>query len=333
MAFSVSVSPTWFIQAPHISGATATPASETNENIKVQVFPSWYEDVALTWTIPSSWGNCLFHVYFYNGGQEGYQRLTTNPISSPSFKDPLTRDYSKFRNSYYSVEVLMPSGQKMKSPLTSWHYTRRDRVEKIAAEIQRREYILLRKFNGVKSFLFKRRTYGLRCPRCWNEAQEKVMDDHCHVCFGTSFDGGYFDPLPLFVNYDPTPNEIIKGYVGRIEANMISGWTISVPEIAADDIIIRTGDWNVYSVSKVQTTELQTNGVRQMMALSQLSKKDIENQLALKVQNPNSAKFLEMVGGPFNSTRMPQAPLDTNLNNDPEWMQEQSIPNLPKYTI
>jgi hypothetical protein len=332
MAFSVSFSPTWLLQAPLI-GATGEPTSELNDNISVSVYPQWYDSVSLSWTVPSTWGNCKFHVYFWDGGQTGYSRLTTNPITTPFFKDPTTRDYSKFRNSYYVVEALLPSGQRVKSALTSWHYRRRDRVEKIAAEIQRREYILLRKLNGVKSFLFKRKTYGLRCHRCWNATQEKVMDDNCSVCLGTSFEGGYFDPLPLFVNYDPTPNEIIKGFVGRIESNMISGWTISVPEISADDVIIRSGDWNVYSVSKVQTTELQTNAVRQMMALSQLSKKDIENLLSDRVQDSDAAKYMEMIGGEFNAKRMPQAPLDTSQLNDPDWMQEQNFPSLPKYKI
>jgi len=333
MAFSVSLSPSWFLLSPIAEGNASAPTGQLNPSISVQVFPDWYDSVTLTWSIPPDWGNCKFHVYFWNGGQEGYSRLTSSMISSPFFKDPTTRDYSKFRNSYYIVEAYLPTGQIVKSNLESWHYRRRDRLEKISAEIQRREYLLLSKFAGVKSYLFKRRTYGLRCHRCWSATQEKVMDDHCPVCFGTSFEGGYFDPLPCFIAYDPTPNEIIKGYVGRIESNLIAGWTISVPEMAADDIIIRTGDWNVYSISKIQTTELQTNSVRQMLSLSQLSKRDVENLLAKRIEDPLAPKYLEMLGGEFNSTRFPQSAIDNTSINDPEWQQAQDLQTLPKYTI
>lgn len=185
MPFSVSLSQTWFIQAPLTTGTTAVPSGFLNQNIKVTVYPHWYDNVTLTWLIPSAWGSCQFHVYFWEGGSEGYKRLTTNPVSDPSFVDPSAKDYSKFRNGYYVVEAILPSGQIMRSQPATWHYKRRDRLERIASEIQRREYLLLSKFNGIKSYLFRRKEYGLRCPRCWSESMEKVMDDHCEVCFGT----------------------------------------------------------------------------------------------------------------------------------------------------
>lgn len=333
MAFNVAVSQDWFIQAPVVFGPTAAPSSQLNDNIQVSVFPSWYDSTTLTWKIPAAWGAAKFHVYFWLGGQEGFERLTTQPTSDPSFKDPTARDYSKFRNGYYIVEALLPSGQTVKSTPTSWHYKRRDRLQLIATEIQRREFLLLSKFNGVKSYLFRKKYYGLKCHRCWNPTTEKIMDDHCSVCFGTSFEGGYFDPLPMYVNYDPTPNEILKAFVGRIEPNMIAAYTISLPEITADDIIIRTGDWNVYQVIKIQTTEMQTNAIRQMMSLSQLGKGDIENKLALRVESQASSTYLENLGGEFNAQRFPQNLVDKVPTNEPQWSQDMTKSTLPKYTV
>lgn len=333
MAFTVAISQNWFIQAPMVFGPTASPTSPRNDNIEVSVFPNWYSDTSLTWKIPAAWGLAKFHVYFWLGGQEGIVRLTTQPLTDPSFKDPTAQDYSKFRNGYYIVEALLPSGQTVRSAPASWHYKRRDRLELIATEIQRREFLLLSKFNGVKSYLFRKKYYGLRCHRCWNPTTEKVMDDHCTVCFGTSFEGGYFDPLPLYINFDPTPNEIMKVFVGRTEPNMISSYTISLPEITADDIIIRTGDWNVYQVLKIQTTEMQANTIRQMMALTQLGKGDVENKLALRIENAASSTYLENMGGEFNAQRFPQNLVDKVTTNEPQWSQDMVKSNLPKYTV
>ena len=333
MAFTVSLSQSWFLQAPITTGATAAPGSALNPNLKVTVYPHWYNNVTLTWQVPTSWGQCSFHVYFWEGGQEGYKRLTTNPVSDPSYVDPTAQDYSKFRNGYYIVEALLPGGQKAKSTPTSWHYKRRDRLERIASEVQRREYLLLSKFNGVKSYLFRRKEHGLRCPRCWSESAEKVMDDHCEVCFGTSFEGGYYDPLPLYINYDPTPNDVMKSYVGKVEGNLIAGYTISLPEISADDIIIRMGDWNVYFVAKIQSTEIQSNTVRQLLSLSQMAKSDVENKLTYRIEAAGSSQYLENLGGEFSQQRFPRAPVTTTQNDDPDWSKDQNLDVLPKYAI
>lgn len=321
------------MRAPVVRGTYAVPTSPISKDIEVTVFPQWYKQVSLEWTIPPDWGACTFHVYFWPGGDSGYERLTTNALTTPFFRDPTSREYSKFHNGYYVVEVLVASPAQIKrSAPASWHPKRREKLEIMASEIQRREYMLLSKFAGVKTFLFRRKLYGLRCHRCWSTVTEKVTDDHCPVCLGTSFEGGYFDPIPVFVQYDPTPNEKTRSYFGTFEANQIGGWTISIPEVSPDDILIRTGDWNVYRVVRVATTEIQANSVRQMMTLTQLSKGDVENLLAGKAQEPAATDYLKELGGSYSAQRFPTNQLDTNLKNNPDW--QPSDPQVPvKYRI
>jgi hypothetical protein len=151
-----------------------------------------------------------------------------------------------------------------------------------AEEIQRRENILLTRFNGVKSYVFRRKTYGERCPDCWSYTAEKIIKDHCSTCMGTGFKGGYFEPATCYINYDPSQNPVVKTYFGTFEPNQISAWTISLPEIHPEDVIIRTGNWDVYRVDALLPTELQTNTVRQIMKLTQLSRDDIENELVTR---------------------------------------------------
>ena len=147
------------------------------------------------------------------------------------------------------------------------------------SEIQRREYLLLSKFVGVKSFLFRKRSYGKRCTNCWDPTIEQVTNDHCPYCLGTSFEGGYFDAAPLYLQYETTPNSRDKVYFGKFESNQIGAWTISVPVVNSEDVIVREGDWAMYRVDKIMTTELQANTVRQIMTLTQLAKGDVEYQL------------------------------------------------------
>lgn len=262
----------------------AEVSTVVNPSIRVKVYPRWLHYVALEWSVPSDWGDCAFNVYHSATEEGNYVKVNPSPINGNSLVDYSNQDYHKFRNGYYVVEAILvgQGGASLRSQPHTWHNTRSPWVELRAQEVQRREFLLLRKFTGVKSYLMKRRTYGLRCPNCWDSVSETVTKDYCKVCFGTSFKGGYFPPIPLFVQYEPTPSSVMKTYFGKFEPNQIGAWTVSVPEIAPDDILIRTGDWNIYEVGSLQTTELQSSPVRQIMQIKQLGRRDVENDLILR---------------------------------------------------
>jgi hypothetical protein len=338
MGLSTSINQLWFVSPPISYGVGVSPTGTQNLNVSIRVYPDWYKGVYLTWSVPAAWGNCTFKVYYSSTGVNDFTLLTPAPLTSPVFSDLRDQDYSKYRHGYYVIETYIVSrGITIKSTPTSWVYKRRDRVEKLATEIQRREYLLLSKFAGIKSYVFKRRPFGERCPRCWNVTLEKVMDDHCPVCYGTSWEGGYFDPIPSFIQFEPTPNETTNSYYGIIEPNQIGGWTISLPEIQPGDVILRTGDWNIYYVSRAATTELQTNPVRQMLTLTQFSRGDIENDLSKRIDVETGAylgNYPSVFAGTGGKTgRFPQNLLDTEPRNDYSWAKEMDQEALPKYSI
>lgn len=260
--------------------------STTNESchIKVQLYPIWYKHIAVQWSVPADWGSCMFNVYYSPSGTDDWQRMNQSLLTGPYFLDPEEQEYSKFNKGFYIVEaVLLDKGNvSIKSDSYSYNTYQRNWVTLRSTEIQRREYLLLSKFVGIKTYLFKRKTFGERCPECWNYSTEQSFKDHCKTCLGTSFKGGYFTGAPCFVQYDQSPNSNIKSYFGVWEANKIGAWTISWPPIHPDDIILRVGDWNIYHVDQVIPTELQGNPVRQMLKLSQLDKDEIQNQLVTK---------------------------------------------------
>jgi hypothetical protein len=255
-----------------------------SENIQVKIYPRWYKQVSVEWAIPADWGNCEFNVYFSQVEDGDFQKLTSQPVTGTFLIDTGTQEYRKFNRGFYVIEaILLDKGNvSIKSKVTSWSSDQHRFVELRSIEIQRREYVLLSKFNGTRSYIFRRKTYGQRCPECWDNRLEKIMKDHCSTCIGTGFKGGYFDGAPCFINYDTNPNSNLKTYFGVFEPSQITGWTISLPEIRPDDIVVQTGTWDVYRVEGMTPTVLQTNTVRQVLKLTQLSKNDIENQLVTK---------------------------------------------------
>lgn len=335
MSFSVSFSFSRLLQAPTHTGVPASGPSSTSSNaISVRLYPQWFKQISLDWTIPAEWGNCKFHVYSKPGASSEYERLTSMPISEPFFTDTTSQETSKFRKTEYIVEAFLPNGQSVKSLPSTWQYTNRSSITRMSSEIQRREYMLLSKYSGVKSFYFKRKYFGQRCHRCWNAAAEKVIDDHCPVCFGTSFEGGYYAPIPVYVQYDASPNNRILTYFGKSEINQTTCWTISVPEMMVDDILVSTGEWNVYRIAQSTVTQLQTNTVRQLFTLTQLGRGDIENELVKQTVFDDFGTYLDKLGGPFSKERFDRKDIDSSLANDHAWAQEQNLGDLPlKYHL
>lgn len=256
--------------------------SNTSKNIIVTVYPVWYEHVVVQWEIPADWGACLFNVYFSpTENQEDFELLNQTPLNATYLQDIETLEFRKFHRAYYIVEAILTNQNdvRIKSLPSTWDNFQNKWVALRSHEIQRREYLLLSRFAGTKAYAFRKKNYGARCPICWSYLAEKVIMDHCTECMGTSWDGGYFEAAPCFVQFDASPQANLKQYIGILEANQIGAWTISYPELHPDDIVIRTGSWEVYRIEQVIPTELQGNTVRQMLKLTQLAKGDVENNL------------------------------------------------------
>lgn len=256
-------------------------SNQSNKNIVVTVYPDWYKQIVVEWSVPPSFGSCLFDVFFSPTLEGPYTKINLTPLTGTYLQDTQTQEYSKNNRGYYIVQVTLTSQGNaiLRSLPTSWTTYQRKWVELRSIEVQRREYWLLTQFAGIKSYLFRRKSYGERCKTCWNPVLEVVTNDHCPDCLGTSFEGGYFDPAMFYVQYDATPNVLLKTYFGNYEPNQIGAWTISIPDVRPQDVIVRIGDWNVYRVERLTPTELQGNTVRQIMVLTELSRQDVEFQL------------------------------------------------------
>jgi hypothetical protein len=216
----------------------------------------------------------------------GFEKLNLTPINGNYLIDKDTQEYRNFNNGFYVVEAVPQDGSAIiRSKSVTWSTERSTFADIRAREINRREYFLLSKFVGVKSFLFKRKTYGKRCTECWDYKTEKITKDHCHTCLGTGFEDGFYAPAPCYVQYNPTGNSLERGYNGVTEPNANSGWTIAFPEAHPSDVLIKSGDWEIHRIEEVSCTELQSKTVKQTLTMVILGKEAIENYLIDKIKN------------------------------------------------
>jgi hypothetical protein len=291
MSFNFVINQSFFVQTEQAPLVT----TKRNWRIDVKIFPQWFKQATIQWSVPASFGNVIFNVYVSQVADSDFVKINATPITGSFFIDTTSQEYSKFNHNYYIVEAILQDKNNfvIRSDPATWHTVQRDWVELRSIEIQRREYWLLSRFAGISSYLFRRKNYGRRCTTCWNPVTEQVTRDNCPNCIGTSFEGGYWTPVKIFLQYDPTPNNLVKDYVGQDEENIITAWTISMPDIRLGDILIRDNSWEGYEITKIQTTELQGNVVRQILTLTQLSKGAVEFQLISRNLPDFPSQYLE----------------------------------------
>lgn len=257
-------------------------ATIENPKIDVDVLPHWFESADLTWTIPSDWGNCSFNIYKSDSETGAYEKLNSTPIIGLFFVDTSHRKFSKYHESYFIVEVILhdKNNALLRSVPTTWQRQQSRWVELRSIEIQRRFWLMLRKFMGVEAYVFKRKTFGMRCATCWDHRNLKVTNDRCPECLGTGWSGGYMTPYKTLIQFDATPNATNLTELGRSEPNTIQGVTISFPNLDEWDIVFRQKDRRMYRIDAVANTELMTKGVSQRMQLVELPKNYVEYQLS-----------------------------------------------------
>jgi hypothetical protein len=273
--------------------------SVQSDAVQVSVYPLFYDRIIVQWSIPPSLGNCIFNVYRTDTSYAtDAVKLNEAPISNTNYLEIVdTQDFSKFRKSFFMVEAIMPQpdSRAIVSSPTTWMGARTNLMQLRAVEITRRETILLNKFIGVDTLVFRRRYFGARCPNCYNTKIEKVVKDHCTACYGTSFLGGYYPGILTKVHFDISPNTTQLSYQGKVETNSCSAWTIANPDVDSLDILVRVPDFKIYRIDSTNTTEIQTIQVRQIMNITELNKDSVEMNL-LKQLTPSMYTAIKLTG-------------------------------------
>lgn len=248
------------------------PTAVTTSEIEIKLYPSWFKDVTMSWTIPSTWGGAVFNVYRSAAKESGYEKLNTVSLVGTSFTDHSTRQDSKHRVDYYIVQAVVPGLGVFESYPKSISEERFPLPELRAREVMRREWLLLRKFVGVDVLYLQKKTYGERCNTCWSEKMGKVVRPNCPDCLGTSFKEGYFPGIQTKVQFEPNNDDVTPTEAGDLELHEdASCWTPAVLDMSPRDVLIKLKEFVVYRIEVVQKTELQTVPVRHILRLQELA--------------------------------------------------------------
>ena len=159
MFLEPSITPSYFTYLNTRQG-TALSNSPVISGFKGKMYPFWYENCRLVWFPRTSWINPTYNIYRAESPEGPFTKLNAAPVEGNTYNDFTTQMASKYAHDLYYVEVIS-NGQvvgrsdliKNERTLEQWHQLR-------AIEINRREWLLLQRFSGMKCIILKHVMYG-----------------------------------------------------------------------------------------------------------------------------------------------------------------------------
>lgn len=213
---------------------------------------------------------------------------------------------SNNRTIFYRVRVRHPmTGKEVTSPTVDRWGTQ----DLIAAEIIRVETLLFTEFAGVLCWIFPVRTFGQRCPQCWDDVLGKRLDDSCATCYGTGFSGGYHYPMEFWAQLDESEMTENIAQHGHEQQRLCTFRCPASPDITPMSILIDHKNRR-FRVISVGGTSKGGVSVRQEIRAVLLQPGSIEDAIPLQVD----AERLQTV--PWRNYTNPQDPFEAGATPD-----------------
>lgn len=153
----------------------------------------------------------------------------------------------------------------------------------VALEIVRRNNLLLRRFTGRVVAYLPVRTHGPRCARCYDELKMRAKESSCNECYGTTFQGGFYEPIHVFVDVNPSPDLVQIANFGKLEVNSTVLFMSNFPIAKPNDMIVERTNrrWRVVQVNTVTKNRYP---VQQFLQVEAIEKSDSEYLLPVDLE-------------------------------------------------
>jgi hypothetical protein len=218
-----------------------------------------------------------FSVLRSNSPSDSFEAVADGLVNTFSFKDAGVNLYSKWRKFFYKVKCYLASDPSQ--VITSTVEFNATKPDPIALEIVRRNNLLLKNFVGVPGHIYIRRTWGQKCTNCWDPIKQRKLQSNCSLCLNTGYVGGFFNPISINVNFNPSP-ELVRHAHFEQQIDTTTAWMSNYPPVSPKDVIIENGKkrWRVVQVNQTQKKRLL---VHQIFSLTQVNLNDIEYSLVV----------------------------------------------------
>lgn len=170
---------------------------------------------------------------------------------------------------FYRVSCTTPSGlilRDIQEVDTTTSSTAPDLKMAQYRRAARLNFARQQRYPGTAILILKRRFWGENCSRCKDPRTKQLVRSDCKSCWGTGFIGGYWNPIEVRgrrsvanVASQITPE-------GKSDSAEARFWLPETPQVERDDILILKEEGRRYRVDQQLQTEIQLQGVHQVIS-------------------------------------------------------------------
>jgi len=248
-----------------------------------------FDFLDVVWTIDDTNEDVTDFDFFVERSEavEGPFDLIAGPlIDEFRFRDVQAPRYHRSRQFFYRIKTVERATGKFVFSNTGLPLARLDLV---SAEIQKSELIAFKEFTSRKVWIFPRRTFGQKCPACYDPIKDRTRSSRCLECFGTGFARGFLRPIESFITFSPETGLIGQSEKlterGREQHNIVSIRAFIIPLLKAGDMIVEVENarWRVTGAGTMQHLR---HPVTQHATVFQMPDNDIEFAVPIKGIDP-----------------------------------------------
>lgn len=196
------------------------------------------------------------------------------------FRDALVQPYRRWRQLWYRLRVKhKDGGYKHTDPVTQEPEPTLE-----TKEMRRAVTLLLKKGIGRIVWVFPIRTFGQKCPSCWDNLQQKTITSKCESCYNTGYARGFMDPIATYAQFDPSGKSVSHGPTVQTEQQNTTVLTPYYPPLKPKDVIVEPENrrWRVVSINESSRFRAP---IRQRSVVHEVPKSDIEFKLPINIDN------------------------------------------------
>jgi len=264
-------------------------------NIRVYTLDPDY--ITIEWEIePTQLDLTQYTVEVWRSESEGgqYQRVSLTMVASDvfDFRDIAVNLLSKWRMFFYRIRITNrndtdewrdygsnelrkvlegedPGGVVMEAP-----------PDKFALESIRRFNLVLREFGGRRVLASVSKTWGQRCPDCWDQLKSRRKKSNCMTCFDTGLAGGFFSPMEAWAMKPPHRVYVQLTTVFELQVDDRIMWFSRYPRLKPRDLITSI-DGDRFRVINISRAEKAWSLTRQTVQLRRLSRDQVEYRIPI----------------------------------------------------
>lgn len=223
--------------------------------------------------------------------------FTLQVLRSESPEGPFDPVSPEFEDRYLFVDADIPVGDhhrvlwyklritaKATNTVTETEVAAVEPEADLAAQYIRRVQMTgLTQVFGRQVWFFKKRTFGMRCPSCFDRDTGQRTRSMCLSCYDTGFLRGYMDPIEVWMQIDPTPKNHEVRDMQTVQVNVATARMGFYPNVSPGDVVVEAENKRWRVMPGVQRSERLRAVVHQELTMRQIQEGDIEYKLPINL--------------------------------------------------